>query len=44
MDEELREHKLMHGDSIHGIIDPILKHSPYADDLREKLSNKSTPV
>jgi hypothetical protein len=42
MDEELREHKLMHGDSIHGIIDPILKHSPYADDLREKLSD--TPM
>src|SRR5438105_8459835 len=37
MNIELREHKIMHGDSIHGIIDPILKHSPYADDLREKL-------
>jgi hypothetical protein len=35
---ELREHKIMYGDSIHGIIDPILKHSPYADDLRERLS------
>jgi hypothetical protein len=38
MDIELREHKVMHGNSIHEIIDPILMHSPYADDLREKFS------
>ena len=35
MDNELREHKLMNGTSIHQIIDPILKHSPHADGLRE---------
>jgi hypothetical protein len=35
MDKELREHKVMNGTSIHEIIDPILKHSPYADGLRE---------
>jgi hypothetical protein len=33
MHDELREHKLMHGLSIHEIIDPILKHSPFADGL-----------
>lgn len=38
MDIELREHSVMHGDSIHKIIDPILIHSPYANDLRERLS------
>jgi hypothetical protein len=35
MDDELREHKVMNGASIHEIIDPILKHSRYADGLRE---------
>jgi hypothetical protein len=40
MDSELREHKVMSGDSIHEIIDPILKYSLYADRLREKLNEK----
>jgi len=34
MHDELREHKVMLGSSIHEIIDPILQHSPYADGLR----------
>lgn len=34
----LREHKLMNGTSIHEVIDPILKYSPYADGLRERLN------
>jgi hypothetical protein len=38
MHDELRERKVMNGTSIHEIIDPILKCSPYADDLREKLN------
>ena len=38
MDNELREHKVMTGTSIHEIIDPILKHSPHADGLRERLN------
>jgi hypothetical protein len=38
MDAELREHGTMSGPEIHEIIDPILINSPYADDLREKLS------
>jgi len=38
MDNELREHKVMNGTSIHEIIDPILKHSPHADGLRERLN------
>jgi hypothetical protein len=38
MDEELREHKVMDGASIHKLIDPILKDSPYAYGLREKLA------
>ena len=37
MDAELREHRTMSGALIHEIIDPILKCSPYADDLAEKL-------
>jgi hypothetical protein len=37
MDAELREHKVMKGSSIHEIIDPILKRSIYADDLRARL-------
>ena len=39
MDDELREHRVMNGTSIHEIIDPILKYSPHADDLRERLSH-----
>jgi hypothetical protein len=35
MDDELRKHKVMSGTSIHEIIDPILKHSPHADGLKE---------
>ena len=38
MDAELREHRTMSGASIHEIIDPILIGSPYADDLRERLT------
>ena len=38
MDIELREHKVMHGNFIHEIIDPILTHSLYAADLRKKLN------
>jgi hypothetical protein len=38
MDAELREHKVMNGTSIHEIIDLILKYSPHADDLRERLN------
>lgn len=38
MDGELRQHKVMNGTSIHEIIDPILKHSPHADGLRERLN------
>lgn len=38
MDDELREHKVMNGTSIHEIIDPVLKHSPHADGLRERLN------
>jgi hypothetical protein len=38
MDDELRKHKVMNGTSIHEIIDPILKHSPHADGLRERLN------
>jgi hypothetical protein len=38
MHDELHEHKVMDGTSIHKIIDPLLKHSPYADGLRERLS------
>jgi hypothetical protein len=34
MHDELREHKVMLGSSIHEIIDPILQHSSYADGLR----------
>jgi len=37
LDDELREHKAMNGNSIHEIIDPILKSSPHADGLRERL-------
>jgi len=40
MDEELREHKVMHGTLIHEIIDPILKFSPHADGLRERSTGK----
>ena len=35
---QLHEHKIMHGNYIHEIIDPILTHSPYAADLRKKLN------
>jgi hypothetical protein len=38
MDVELRKHGAMSGVLIHEIIDPILIHSPYADDLRERLN------
>jgi hypothetical protein len=38
MDNELREHRVMNGVSIHEIIDPILKCSPHSDGLRERLS------
>jgi hypothetical protein len=38
MDTELREHKLMNGVPIREIIDPILKCSPHADGLRERLN------
>jgi hypothetical protein len=38
MDDELRDHKIMKGSSIHEIIDPILQDSPYADGLRDKLN------
>jgi hypothetical protein len=38
MDNELREHKVMNGTSIHEIIDTILKYSPHADGLRERLN------
>jgi len=38
MDKELHEHKVINGSSIHEIIDSILKYSPYADGLRERLS------
>jgi hypothetical protein len=38
MHDELRQHKVMDGTSIHQIIDPILKYSPYADGLRERLN------
>jgi hypothetical protein len=37
MVDKLREHKVMNGTSIHEIIDPILKFSPHADGLRERL-------
>jgi hypothetical protein len=37
MHHVLREHKVMDGTSIHKIIDPLLKCSPHADGLREKL-------
>jgi hypothetical protein len=40
MDNELREHKVMNGNSIHQIIDPILKYSPHADGLRERLNRQ----
>lgn len=35
---ELCEHKMMAGTSIHEIIDPILVGSPYADVLKTKLN------
>jgi hypothetical protein len=38
MDNELRKHKVMTGTSIYELIDPILKHSPYANGLRERLN------
>jgi hypothetical protein len=38
MHDLLREHKVMTGTSIHEIIDPILKYSPHADGLRERLN------
>lgn len=38
MDAELRKHKRMSGTYIHEIVDPILKYSAHADDLREKLN------
>jgi hypothetical protein len=38
MHDVLREHRVMDGASIHGIIDPILKYSPHADGLRERLN------
>jgi hypothetical protein len=38
MHDALREQKLMHGLDIYEIIDPILKHSPHADGLRERLN------
>jgi hypothetical protein len=41
MNVELREHKAMNGIVIHEIIDPILKHSPYADGLRKKLKGQT---
>jgi hypothetical protein len=41
MDIELRERKVMSGTSIHEIIDPILKYSPYAAGLRQKLEEDS---
>ena len=37
MHDELREHKVMNGASIHKIIDPILKYSPHASGLRARL-------
>jgi hypothetical protein len=40
MHDALREHKVMNGISIHEIIDPILKYSPHADGLRERLNQK----
>jgi hypothetical protein len=40
MNDELREHKVMKGTSIHEIIDPILKYSPHADGLRERLNRQ----
>jgi hypothetical protein len=40
MNDELREHKVMNGTSIHEIIDPILKYSPHADGLRERLNRQ----
>lgn len=36
--DELCEHKMMAGTSIHEIIDPILVGSPHADGLRKKLN------
>jgi hypothetical protein len=38
MHDVLHEHKMMNGTSIHEIIDPILKSSPHADGLRERLN------
>jgi hypothetical protein len=36
--DELQEHRAMSGPAIHKLIDPMLKHSRYADGLRENLS------